>query len=257
MKPRYGFLVVIVLAATNAKCQSGDGFLSVLIHAAHHPDMVWTSGIHPFVEVSLSPPSEGYGFELMPSAGVALQYPHFMLDADASYGFVRKVDDNDQVPHEHGHTRGLSADISWRMGRNFIGPGASWGESAETPYRKYSWAPAAFAGHDFNSMRITASYFRSLREYVDYPSLVYFTPGPGQPSLSPYCICSNGVSGVGFDLWQAPSEKARAHLLLHYSLSVIHFYDTVTDPYNSVLTAEQKANTNIGGSVSFGVIYRR
>lgn len=34
---------------------------------------------------------------------------------------------------------------------------------------------------------------------------------------------------MAFDLWQAPGEKAPTHVLLHYSLSVIHFHYTVTD----------------------------
>jgi hypothetical protein len=37
---------------------------------------------------------------------------------------------------------------------------------------------------------------------------------------------------------------------------VIHFYDTVTDPYNTALTAQQKSNMNFGGSFSFGIVVR-
>jgi len=258
MKTHHALLVIFILvAALSAMGQGDDGALSVLMHAARDADMMWTSGIHPSVETSFSPPSDGYGFGVNPSVGVALQYPHFMLGAGVGYGFVRKVDDNDQVPNEHGHTRDAEASVYWRRGRNFIGPGASWGETAVTPYRKYSWAPEIDAGHDFNALRIVASYFRSLREYTDYPSLVQFTPGPGQPALSNYCICSNGVSGIGFDAWLALRKKAPAHVFIHYSLSLGYYHETVTDPYNTTMTEQQKSNKDTGGSVSLGVVYRR
>jgi hypothetical protein len=256
MKSQYVLFFLLVLSALSAAGRDGEGALSALIHQARDAHTVWTSGIHPSAEIGFSAPSNGYGFGADPSVGVALQYPHFMLDAGVGYGFVRKVNDNDQVPHEHGHTRAASVSVSWRRGRNFIGPGASWGETAVTPYRKYSWAPEISAGHDFNALRTAVSYFRSLREYIDYPSLVQFTPGPGQPALSRYCICSNGVSGVGFDLWQAPGEKALAHVLLHYSFSMIHFHETVTDPYNTQLTAQQKSDMSLGGTFSLGVVVR-
>ncbi len=256
MKSQYALFLLLVLSALNAAGQNGQGALSALIHEARDAHMVWTSGIHPSAEISFSAPSSGYGVGADPSVGIALQYPHFMLDADVGYGFVRKVDDNDQVPHERGHTRGAWASVSWRRGRNFIGPGASWKETAVTPYRKYSWAPEIDAGHDFNALRIMASYFRSLREYTDYPSLLQFTPGPGQPALSRYCICSNGVSGVGFDLWQASGEKTPAHVLLHYSFSLIHFHESVTDPYNAQLTAQQKSDISFDGAFSVGVVVR-
>jgi len=255
MQPSYALFILLVFALTAAG-QDDQGALSLLIHAARDADMVWTSGIHPSIELGVSPSSDGYGFGVNPSVGVALQYPHLMVDATARYGFVSKVDDNDQVPNERGHTRAASANVFWRRGRNFVGPGASWGETAVTPYRKYSWSPEMSAGHDFNALRVTASYFRSLREYTDYPSLVQFTPGPGQPSLSHYCMCGNGVSGVALDLWLAPGEKAPAHVLLHYSLSVMHFHESVTDPYNTELTAQQKSDESNNASMYFGVVLR-
>jgi hypothetical protein len=253
----YALLLIFILAALSTEAQDDTGFWSTLVHAATYGDMVWTSGIHPSTEISLSPPSQGYGFGVSPSLRLDLQRRHFMLGASAGYGFVRKVDDNDQVPHEHGHTRDASVSVYWRRGRNFTGPSASWGETAVTPYRKYSWAPAIDVGHDFSRLRTVASYFRSLREYADYPSMTQFTPGPGQPEVSHYCICGNGTSGVGLDLLYALGSRASSHVLLHYSLSVVHFHETVTDPYNTELTAEQKSNTDIAGSVSFGVVYRR
>jgi hypothetical protein len=256
MKPRYALFIIFVLCALNVAGQDGESVVSMLTHEARESDMVWISGIHPFLETNLSLPSLGYGLGVSPSVGVELQYPHFMLAASAGYGFVRKVDDNDQVPNEHGHTRGAGADVYWRIGRNFIGPGASWGETAVTPYRKYSWAPEIDAGHDFNALRVVTSYFRDLREYTDYPSLVQFTPGPGQPSLSHYCICGNGVSGIGFDVWQAPGEKAPAHVLLHCSFSFFRYHETVTDPYNTALTSQQKADMYFSGSFSLGIVVR-
>lgn len=260
--------VLLVLAGANAAGQNNQGNSTDAIEMSsqagrlaplqqdHPSDEVWTSGIHPSVDVSAFPPSAGYGFGLTPSVGISLQYTHFMLDAQVGYGFMRKVNDNDQVPNEHGHTRDASSTVYWRKRRNFVGLGASWGETAVTPYRKYSWAPDITAGHDYNLVRITASFSHDLHEYTDYPSLVEFTPGPGQPALSHYCRCGNGTSVVTFNLWESILHKRPAGILLHSSLSMIYFHDTVTDPYNLQLTLQQKANSYFDASLSFGLVIR-
>jgi hypothetical protein len=215
---------------------------------------VWRNGFHPFVEPQLSI-SEGYTIGPSVDVGIEWQRPQFLVHAVAGYGFLRKDNDNDQVPNERGHTRSLGADLFLREGQTFVGPGFTWGETAVTPYRKYAWAPSIGGGHDFRYFRLTADYFRDRREYTDYPNAIVFTPGPGQPSPSPYCICSNGVTGVGVEAWYSPSESAR--VVFDYSCSVYRFHTTVTDPYNTILTASQQAERYTGAGCGFGLVIRR
>jgi len=215
----------------------------------------WSAGIHPYIEPGFSVGGAGYGPGFASSAGLDFEQPRFMLLATGGYGFIRKTNDADQVPNEHGHTRSAEVEAFLRLGRNFAGLGAQWGETADTPYRKYSWAPEIAAGHDFGGVaRIVGSYFRSRREYTDYPGPAQFTPGPGQPAYSDYCICGNGVSGGDVQLWVPLA--VRKHVILHYDVSIIHFHETVTDPYDTPLTALQDAKRSFSGGSTFGVQFR-
>jgi len=220
---------------------------------AQDQDTVWTRGIHPFIEPQFEPASSGYGSGFIARVGIDVEAAHFALRATSSYGFIRKVNDNAQVPHEHGHTRKSEGGMFLRKGKTFFGPGAKWSESANTPYRKYSWAPEVVAGRDFGSLRLQGTYFRNQREYTDYPDLVLFTPGPGQTSPSYYCICGNGVAGVNADAWWAPGNR---HVLFHYVISITHLHDTVTDPYSSYLTGLQESQQHIAVGVTVGLVIR-
>jgi len=211
-------------------------------------------GIHPYLEPEFTI-AGGYSPGFASSGGVDFEQVRYFMLATANYAFVRKNNDGAQVPNEHGHTRGLEGQAFWRLGSSFVGGGAQWGETAVTPYRKYSWAPEISAGHDFRpEVRILGSYFRSLREYTDYPGIVQFTPGPGQPAYSRYCICGNGVSGVGLQVWFAP--QARGHMIFHYDANVIHFHQTVTDPYDVPLSASESAQKSFSGEITYGVQFR-
>jgi hypothetical protein len=215
---------------------------------------VWKDGFHPWVEPAIGI-SEGYSIGFSPDVGFDWQRPQFLLSASAGYGFMRKNHDNDQVPNEKGHTRSLGMDLFWRRGNNFLGSGASWGETAVTPYRKYSWAPDVAAGHNWRYIRAEVAYFRDRREYTDYPGYNAYTPGPGQPQYSNYCICSNGVTGWNFDEWYAPGETA--HFLYHFSATIYRYHTTVTDPYSGALTQEQESQVGTAGAVGFGVVIRK
>jgi len=219
---------------------------------------LWSPGIHPFLEPQFF---EGGGFStgFASMGGADLEIRRFIVQATGSYDFIRKNDDNDQVPNEHGYTRGLEAQTFLRLSKNFFGFGTRWGETAVTPYRKYSWAPEIGAGHDFLSSggvrwRLEGSYFRARREYTDYPTLTAFTPGPGQTSPSYYCICGNGVTGADMNVWVP--FAARGHVLLHYELQVFRFHTTVTDPYNLSLTASQDSQHSFSGNSTLGLAVR-
>ncbi len=222
-------------------------------HAQEDELRIWR-GFHPFFESAISL-ANGYTAGPAFGTGAEWQTRHFLVDANAGYGFMRKNNDNAQVPHEHGHTRGLGGDFYLLKGHNLVGLGAGWGETAVTPYRKYSWSPSVSVGREFTWARLTASYYRNYREYTNYPTPVNFTPGPGQPALSKYSIGGNGVTGVNIRVLYAFTDGGR--FLADYSCSIYRFHTTVTDTYNTALTAEQKAQKYTGGSCSFGLVLRR
>lgn len=218
----------------------------------------WAPGFHPYIEPTFFSGGGGMNAGFVGAGGLEYEARHFAVETSASYGFVRKVNDNDQVPDEHGHTRRAEGLAYWRLRDYFVGAGASWGETAVTPYRKYSWAPEISGGrrwvHNDQEFRIDASYFRARREYTDFPTSVQFTPGPGQPRSAAYCICSNGVSGYDLQVWHAPGESG--HMLFHYDLRIIRFHTTVTDPYNLPMTAEQSGQHGTGAEGTVGVQFR-
>jgi hypothetical protein len=215
----------------------------------------WSVGLHAYLEPQFFTGGGGFGPGITSTGGLDFEQRHFLLLGNGSYGFIRKTNDGDQVPNEGGHTRGAEGETFWRVGGNFAGIGANWGETAVTPYRKYAWAPEIAVGRDFReSVRLMVAYWRSRREYTDYPAIVQFTPGPGQPKFSRYCICNNGVSGVRSQLWFAPF--LRGHAMLHYDVGVIFFHQTVTDPYNAPLTSFQDSQKYFSGSFTLGVQFR-
>jgi hypothetical protein len=251
----------LVAAAPVLAQQDGEENLVSMVRdmiSDDHP-LIWTNGFHVSVELPVNPPGEGYGWGFSPAAGVEWKWKRLVIKADASYGFVRKVNDNDQVPNEKGHTRSLGGDIFLRLSRrNYFGIGASWGETDTTPYRKYAWSPTIAFMHEFHLTRFQVSYFRHMREYTDYPSSIAFTPGPGQPTFSTYCICSNGVSGVDMEGWTAmPAKNGLRFFQVHYWLTISRFHDTVTDPYNLYMTRQQMGNRWTGVDASMALVYRR
>lgn len=240
--------------------QDENSFVGLLRDlASDDQPLVWTDGPHVSLELPINPPSHGYGWDFSPILGVELKWKRLVTKANASYGFARKVNDNAQVPHEKGHTRNVGGAVLFRVGgRNYLGGGAGWGETSTTPYRKYSWEPQISFMHEFNLMRLQVSYFRSEREYTVYPSPIVFTPGPGQPEYSTYCICSNGGSGVQMQGWTAaPARNGLRFFQLHYKFTIDSFHDTVTDPYNLYMTRQQKAHRMTGGDITVGLVYRR
>jgi hypothetical protein len=219
----------------------------------------WSPGIHPFIEPQLFSGGDGFGWGFTSAGGLDIERRRFIVNTAGNYGFIRKTNDDDQVPNEHGHTRGVSGEAFLRSGRVFFGPAIEWRETAVTPYRKYAWSPEIGAGRDFGdrdwSMRLQGSYFRAIHEYVDYPTEVAFTPGPGQPSSSYYCECTNGVTGVDIDMWMR-SPAASGHVLLHENLQVNRFHETITDPYNLSLTAAEQSQRSMGSTVTAGIVIR-
>ncbi len=216
------------------------------------------TGIHPFVEPAFDPGGAGFGRGLDTMAGISVERTHFLFLADGKYDFIRKVDDGAQVPHEKGHYRGAEGYLFWRRGRNYFGAGPRWSETAVTPYKKYAWAPSAGMGHEFGAdglLRVQWMFFREMREYTDYPVEVQFTPGPGQPALAKYCICTSGVVGVDTNFY-VRSPASRGHVLFHEDFDIFTFHTSTTDPYDLVLTRQQESTRGITATASFGMTIR-
>ena len=264
------FLIIVLLfpldcLAQNSLVTSGEGIpvkeglVTTKSSSSKSDTFEFAQGIHPFLDSQLQFAGLGYGGGFVDGVGFDLEKRRFRVQAEAEYGFVRKTNDADQVPNEHGHTRHLQDEVFYRLHRNFFGAGVGWGETAVTPYRKYAWTVRTGWGHDFGdrdfNLRLQAAYLHELGERVVYPELVQFTPGPGQSALSYSCSCTSGVSGVDVNAWM-PSPAFRGHFFLHYELLTIRFHETVTDPYNTALTASQSAQHSIAGQMTLSFVVR-
>ena len=218
---------------------------------------------HPFVEGGLNTNGDGYQpFAGNLGAGLDMETSHFILNAEGFYDFMRKTNDNDQVVGEKGRVRSVNGVVFYRFRSGaswFVGGGAGWEEASMTTYMKSSWTPQLGVGHDFasekESWRFQALYLRDENEVVRYPSLVQFTPGPGQLGLSRTCsLCGNGRQGIAVSSWY-PSPSTSHHFFVHWMLTPIWFHETVTDPYNLPLTQGQKSQRAATGSFDVDFIY--
>ena len=217
-----------------------------------------------FVEGDLNVNGDGYQ-ALSPDvrAGIDIEGRHLSLTIGAAYDFVRKTNDNAQVPNEKGRVREADAELLYKFHPGsswFVVAGAGWGETSLTPYMKSSWSPRVGGGHDFvnefNSWRLQFSYLHAMNEVVRYPTLVIFTPGPGQASPSYTCsLCGNDVQAISASV-QYPSPSSSAHWFVLISLQTDWFHETVTDPYNLSMTPGQKSQISASGHYSAGLIYR-
>ncbi|MGO8796543.1 MAG: hypothetical protein ACLQLC_17110 [Candidatus Sulfotelmatobacter sp.] len=219
---------------------------------------------HLFAEGGLNVSGNGYQtFAGNMGAGVGIEENHFIANAEGFYDFMRKTNDNDQVPDEKGRVRTADGEVFYKFHSGsswFVGGGAGWSETSLTTYMKSAWNPRVGGGHDFvsemTSWRLQVLYLRDENEVVRYPSPVQFTPGPGQSASSYTCsLCGNNVQGVEASVW-FPSPSSPHHLLLHWVVTPVWFHETVTDPYNAALTHSQKSQHDVSGSYYVDLIYR-
>jgi hypothetical protein len=219
---------------------------------------------HFFAEGGLN--VNGSGFQTFAGntgAGIEMEESHFIVNAEGFYDFMRKTNDNDQVPNEKGRVRTADGEVFYKFHPGsswFFGGGAGWTETSLTTYMKSAWNPRIGGGHDFvselNSWRLQVLYLRDQNEVVRYPSLVQFTPGPGQLASSYTCsLCGNNVQGVEASVWY-PSPSSPHRLLMHWVVTPVWFHASVTDPYNVDLTQSQKSQHDISGSYYVDLIYR-
>jgi hypothetical protein len=155
-----------------------------------------------FVESDLNVNANGYQpLSSGVSAGVDMEGRHLGVQITGTYNFTRKTNDNDQVRNEKGRFREAEAELLYKFHSNsswFVALGASWNEASMTPYMKSRWSPQVGGAHDFTneigSWRFQVLYLHDVNEVVRYPSVLQFTPGPGQSAQSYTCsLCGNGV----------------------------------------------------------------
>ena len=215
------------------------------------------SAPRPYIQGGAVISSEGYqsvGGNL--GAGVDADEPHLIFIGEAFYDFLRKTNDNDQIPNEKGHVRTADGTVFFKTHKLLLGGGAGWDETSLTTYTKSAWTTRIGGGYDFDAFRLTVLYLRDENEVTRYPVPAQFTPGPGQNALSYTCsLCGNALQGFEIGGWY-PSPTVKRHLFIHVAVTPVRFHDTVTDPYNLTLTQSQKAVHTISGSYYVNLLWR-
>jgi len=190
---------------------------------------------HPYLVGGLQLQGGGYAPTAWAGAvGVNVELKHLVLDSSASYAAAHKVNDN-TINNHSGHQRGLDGNAFYRFNKLYLGGGASWSQLSTTNYTKQSWHPAIGVGHDW------------LREGFSMRGQVLYVL-PGDDHL-------NGTQGPEFSLW-LPSPAAAHHVFWRQTIGIYAFHETVTDPSDKVLTAEQVGSRSVTGYVSFNLMYR-
>jgi hypothetical protein len=190
---------------------------------------------HPYLFGGLQLQGGGYA----PTAwtggvGVNVELKHLVFDSSASYATAHKTNDN-TINNYSGHQRGLVGDAFYRFNKIYVGGGASWSQLSTTNYTKQSWHPKFGMGRDW------------LRETFSMRGQVMYVL-PGSDHL-------NGVQGPEISVW-LPSPATAHHVFWRQTIGIYAFHDTVTDPSDKALTAEQIGNRSLSGYVSFNLMYR-
>jgi len=212
-------------------------------------------GIRPYLEPGLIVPGGGYQtVAFSGTGGLDVERRHFVLESDINWSPMRKVDDG--VPgNDKGHTFGYGAVPLARLDRWILGAGAEWGKTITSDYAKEAWSPHIIAGHDSKDVRVQFGYKQEMNEQTHYPELVQFTSGRNQPQFSYTCHCPSGVKEIDFDWWY-PNPAKRGHFLFHMNVNGYRFHETVTDPYDLVLTQQETSQHHMSWGESWGSVVR-
>lgn len=211
---------------------------------------------HPYIQAGMAESGGGYStFSFMGGPGVDVEEHHFIADGNMFWQNAGKP--NDGTAHNgEGHELAITGEVFFKTsGGLLLGGGLNRSKTITANYTKQAYYPRAAIGRDLNKFRLTAGYFREERELTYYPSIVQFTPGPGQEKFSYTCHCDSGTNGIEAQLWY-PSPAANHHLFFHAIVQAYRFHTTVTDPYNTTLTKEQESAHNWSGGLTYQVEYR-
>ncbi len=186
----------------------------------------------------LGPSLVGNGYQTLAAnlgGGLLLNSSKLLSDVEAYYMNAKKVDDN-TLRNSKGHERFLQGRLfyPWRKGIYF-GGGAQWSETATTNYTKKAWRPTFGVGGDHLADDWSCRW-----------QVLYVTKGTDR---------SNGLQGPEIQLW-IPSPLSKSHFFFRQSLGVYRFHETVTDPSNLLLTAQQTGTRYFGSFLDFSFGWR-
>jgi hypothetical protein len=143
---------------------------------------------------------------------------------------ARKTNDN-TVNNSKGHERFLQGRAFYRYRPGlYFGGGAQWSETSTTNYTKKAWRPTFGLGGD----HFGESY--SMRWQG-----MYILPGTDR---------ANAMQGPELQLW-LPSPASRKHFFYRQTLGIYEYHDTITDPTNATLTAQQAAQRHTSAFLDF------
>lgn len=212
--------------------------------------------INPYVEIG--PSLNGGGYSSVSGTGTVglnVDTRHFLLESSATFDTAGKTNDGTEN-NDKGHNIACGSDVFYRLSSGwFFGSGLNWSKTITTNYDKEATHPAVGGGKDFASFRLQFTYFREENEITHYPTLVQFTPGPGQAQFSYTCHCGSGVNGFETQLWY-PSPMSTHHIFFHATLQTYWFHTTITDPYDTALTQQQESSRNSSGGLNYSLMYR-
>jgi len=163
-------------------------------------------------------------------AGFLLNSTRVVSDFEGRYMNARKTNDN-TVNNRKGHERYLQGRVFYRYHRGlYFGGGAQWSETSTTNYTKQGWRPTFGLGGDHFGQGYSMRW-----------QGMYVLPGTDR---------ANALQGPEFQLW-LPSPASRKHFFYRQTLGIYEFHDTVTDPTNVSLTAQQIARRHSAAFLDF------
>ena len=186
---------------------------------------------HPVVFGGPSLLGNGYQtFAANVGAGFLLKSNRVVGDFEGTYMNARKTNDA-TIGNRSGHERFLKGRIffPWHKGLYF-GGGAQWSETATTNYTKKAWRPTFGAGQDYFANDFSCRW-----------QVLYITKGFDR---------SNAVQGPEIQLW-LPSPASKSHFFYRQTAGVYAFHTTISNPSDSVLTAQQSNDRHVEMFVDF------
>lgn len=205
---------------------------------------------HPYLDFGFSAMPGGYApIAEFGEGGFALEARHVLAQASAAYDNGYKNDDNDQ-PNPKGHDRYLRGDVYWRLTavgrpRWFLGAGYRWSQLSTTNYTKGGTRPEFGGGYDFYWDRLGSgeggnSWF-SARFTLNW--------------MMAGSDWQNGGHGAEFSM-VLPRPIEKRHVFFTYTMDLLRYHDSVTEPSNIPLTQWQRAQHFMDGTCSLGLMLR-
>lgn len=186
---------------------------------------------HPFIYAGIQLNGGGYApLSQVVGAGLEHDAARFFSIAEFSYDNARKSNDG-TVNNRNGHDRHASARFFYRLPAGyFVGAGYQWNQLTTTNYVKSASRPAFGGGKDWIRENFSARF-----------QGIYVLPGSDR---------QNALQGPELQFW-LPSPATRHHFFFRTKLGIYGFHDTVTDPTDRLLTAQQMSRRSYATWVEY------